>query len=246
MTTPTTPVTPVDPTIGQTTTLASVSELVEQADRLGLTWSLRPGLVVRTDDIATPFNPNVRMDGDDLNTLIATSSLVGAVAVGMRVMVMQVPPVGNYIIGIMTVDDLRPRVFSATSSSATITLAEILMATLGGVRFLGGAAYRVRLGTAFIGGTTAFTQFNVRKTNLAGALWTSSPVFQGIGLATANCQWVGYLRNTSPSTITTDVALTAAAFVLTTTWFGSTTIPRYFSIEYCGAAADYPHAATVT
>ena len=246
MTTPVTPVIPVDPTLNQTTSLASVSELLAQAQRLGLTWELRPGTVKQADDVTSAFNPLVSMDGDDIDTLISTSSLAGPLAVGMRVMVMFVPPAGNYVIGIVNPDDLKPRTFSATTSSVTITLAEILMATIPSVKFLGGAAYQLRVGTATLAGTTAFTQFNVRKTDLAGTLWTSSPVFQGIGVAPADCQWTGYLRNSGPGTITTDVALTAAAFTLTTTWYGSATIPRYFSIEYCGAAVDYPQAVQVT
>jgi hypothetical protein len=75
--------------------LDTVQALIANARRLGLTWTLTPGTVApgAGDGSLVP----VVVDGDDV--AINTVSLVGAQGVGMRVMVLTVPPAGNYIIG---------------------------------------------------------------------------------------------------------------------------------------------------
>jgi hypothetical protein len=70
---------------------AAARQVIDDARRLGLTWTLQNASVVT----ATPLG--VQMDGD--NVTIAAISMVGAVGVGLRVYVIQVPPGGNYIVG---------------------------------------------------------------------------------------------------------------------------------------------------
>jgi len=71
-----------------------IQEITARAPALGLTWRLRPGEVIAVvgDGTAT-----VRYDGDetDMRTII----LINRVRIGQRVMVIFVPPAGNYIIG---------------------------------------------------------------------------------------------------------------------------------------------------
>lgn len=81
-----------------TATLAattSVEELVEQAKRLGLTWDLRPAIVNTTDSTSNLVFGTY--DGDTES--IPMINLKGSIVEGERVMVMFVPPQGNYIIG---------------------------------------------------------------------------------------------------------------------------------------------------
>lgn len=81
-----------------TATLAattSVEELVEQAKRLGLMWDLRPATINSVD--ATSNLVFGTYDGDTES--IPMINLKGSIVEGETVMVMFVPPQGNYVIG---------------------------------------------------------------------------------------------------------------------------------------------------
>lgn len=74
---------------------ALVQALIERAQALGLIWRLIPGTVV----VASPMNNlTVRLDGEE-DVAIPVLSLTGTVRAGQRVMTLQVPPSGAYIIG---------------------------------------------------------------------------------------------------------------------------------------------------
>lgn len=75
---------------------ATTVALIEQARRLGLTWTLTPATV--STDSSDVMNVQVLIDGSPLNATRAIS-LIGQLVTGMRVMVASVPPQGNYIIG---------------------------------------------------------------------------------------------------------------------------------------------------
>lgn len=79
---------------GEGLTTVTVQEIVSQAVRLGLVWSLRPATVV--GDLPTGQRLVV-MDGD--TQPISAYNLIGTAAVGSRVMTVIVPPSGVYIIG---------------------------------------------------------------------------------------------------------------------------------------------------
>jgi hypothetical protein len=68
---------------------ANTGALLAEADRLGLTWSIRPGTVISEQ--------TVTMDGDTLP--INVVSLMGTLSINRRVMVMFVPNGGNYVVG---------------------------------------------------------------------------------------------------------------------------------------------------
>ena len=79
----------------------TVSALQETADRLGLTWGMRPATVTAYDwdtNIATAV-----YDGDDV--AIGMTSLAGPVLAGFRVMAMTVPPSANFIISMLGIPD---------------------------------------------------------------------------------------------------------------------------------------------
>jgi len=73
-----------------------VQAVTEIADRLGLTWQLRPGTVASS--IAASSTVPVLLDGDEA-AVSATSLLGSLLQVGTRVMVEAVPPAGNFIVG---------------------------------------------------------------------------------------------------------------------------------------------------
>lgn len=238
--------TPVDPTTVQTVSLASVDELLAQARRLGLVWSLRPGTVTNITNGASAYNPRVVMDGDDANADIQVTSLVGGVAVDMRVMVMFVPPIGNYVIGIIsTAHTQRYEIGALSGHGTTITTTETVMETFTNFNVLAGAAYRYEIDGTLIAGTSTGTQFQIRKTNTSGQSLGSSDIWPGIGLSFAPFRHVGYFRNTGLSTITTTIVLTATTTTSTATWYADTELPRYVAIQYAGPAIEYPSAVVI-
>lgn len=68
--------------------------LASDADRLGLTWKLRPATVMDGGD---PTGILLQIDGD--TTPMNGYSLIGPLQVGARVMCALVPPSGTYIVG---------------------------------------------------------------------------------------------------------------------------------------------------
>ena len=70
---------------------AGTQQLIEDATRLGISWTLRPGTVTIADPLKVTF------DGDD--TPVAAVSLIGMFPEGARVMGLLVPPGGNFVIG---------------------------------------------------------------------------------------------------------------------------------------------------
>lgn len=239
MTTPT----PVDPALPQTVSLASVDELLVQARRLGLTWGMRPGVVTDTTNAGGPYNPLVQLDGDDENTTIIAPSLVGGLAIGMRVMVQFVPPGGNYVVGIISSTSIQRYEKGAfTSHGTTITTTETTLETFSRFNLLGAAAYRVEIDGWLLAGAGLFTYFRLRETNTAGQVLTASDAFVGQGLVQASMRHVGYFV-TPPVTQITDLVMTGQTVSSTSTWSADNTgRPRYVSIQYAGPAVEYPFA----
>jgi hypothetical protein len=73
-----------------------VGQLQERARALGLTWQLVKATVTDGTD---PSNVLATVDGDSVP--IGMASMIGTVPSGARVWVMQVPPGGNYITGLL-------------------------------------------------------------------------------------------------------------------------------------------------
>lgn len=86
---------------------AGAQAIVENANRLGLTWQMRIGTIIDRG-----VSDKVQLDGDD--TAIGAVPLSGNPAVGQRVYVISVPPGGAFIVG---------QVAMWESGSATVTFA---------------------------------------------------------------------------------------------------------------------------
>lgn len=76
------------------TAVAAAQAVTDNAQRLGLTWSLRPATVIAGVD---PNDITARYDGD--TAPLKMISLIGSLPVGARVYGAIVPPSGNYIVG---------------------------------------------------------------------------------------------------------------------------------------------------
>lgn len=102
---------------------AAIDALLKQARRLGLVWGLRPATV---SDAGTGTRVQVVVDGDTRPLPVPVDNLSGGgLAPGARVMVMQVPPSGNYVIGAPTrarsVADTVVDTFTTTSLVYVVT-----------------------------------------------------------------------------------------------------------------------------
>lgn len=117
---------------------ALVRELAAQSRRLGLTWGLRPATVTGT--VGSPTTATY--DGDDVE--IRVTSLVGSLYVGQRVMVMFVPPAGNFVIGSLSVQQRGTIIARADRSSSTsTTTTELAAVSLSKIPVIAGVGYQV-------------------------------------------------------------------------------------------------------
>ena len=91
--------------------------VVDRAKSLGLTWTLRPATVSTVDTVI--------YDGDIIP--VGVISLIGPGVVNDRVMCLQVPPGGNYIIGRLPGTSLFP---TSTVRGKTVSLGDVTL-TLG-------------------------------------------------------------------------------------------------------------------
>lgn len=231
-----------DQTLQGTPDLARITELIRVADRLGLIWGLRPGTVASVDYPYTPREANVRMDGDDGG--ISVVSLVNDLAAGDRVMVVRVPPHGEYAIGLLNQVSPSPVTQASTSDTGTVTV-ETVTFTFTSLTLKQGTAYRVEGGNRINAAAAVSAIYRLRKTNLAGAIVAQSPSFAGIGLGFAsNAHWTSFITPTAD--LTSDFVYTLQATGLGAVSLGNAVSPRFVSITPSGRAADFPQAVPVS
>lgn len=91
--------------------------MVENANRLGLTWVMRRATVVNR----TPGTIFITAQYDGDATPIGMVNLIGGVSNGARVYVLQVPPSGNYVIGSDDYTDAMPPATTSYNPNGTIS-----------------------------------------------------------------------------------------------------------------------------
>lgn len=221
--------------------ITQITELLRQADRLGLTWGRRPGTVQSTTGLFTTTQASVIMDGDDVG--ITVVSLIGALVVGDRVMVDRVPPAGLYVMAKLN-PPASPFTEASTSTSGTIT-AETVMFTLSAVELREGYAYRVEGGNRVNAGAAVSVRFQLRKTDISGTVVAQSPNFAGAGLGlSTNAHWTSFIAPAAD--MTSDFVYTLAATGVGATSIGTATAPRFISITLAGVAESFPQAVLVS
>ncbi|HET6482261.1 MAG TPA: hypothetical protein VFG35_19820 [Actinoplanes sp.] len=109
--------------------VARIKALQDNAQRLGLTWQLRPATVVSGPNPATANRVTIVMDGDVGSTPapIEAVSMIGPLAFGMRVYVIISPPAGNHVVGL--VDGQPPVLGKAVGISYALSLGSTTSAT---------------------------------------------------------------------------------------------------------------------
>lgn len=96
--------------------------MVDGAKRLGLTWTLRPATVTANAD-----GPSVVYDGDTI--LVGAVPLNGSAIPGDRVMMLQIPPGGNYIIGRLPGSPLTP-LMTASFRGSIASAGDVVITTV--------------------------------------------------------------------------------------------------------------------
>lgn len=168
--------------LGQIKAIATA--VLEQMDRLGLKWRLRPATVARVDESGAV---RAMVDGD--LEPIRVVSMVGAVAAGERVMVLTSPPSGNHIVGWAggrLAGPPTPAVLFGVSGTVAVTFA-VATAYTEGVQFLKPfpVAPRVFVNIASVTPTAGWTVratsvsttgFSLHVSGTPAAAWTRVPV----------------------------------------------------------------------
>ena len=120
MTTPT-PITPPSlQDLEATRIAAGVQTLLDNAKRLGLTWQLILGTIV---DGSNTSRMTLTIDGDT-QTQLAAVSMIGELAIGQRVYLIQVPPSGLFVAGVVG-SNLNDVPFYAARQTLTSTTASV-------------------------------------------------------------------------------------------------------------------------
>lgn len=221
--------------------ITQITELLRQADRLGLTWGRRPGTVQSTTGLFTTTQASVIMDGDDVG--ITVVSLIGPLVVGDRVMVDRVPPAGLYAMALLD-DNGGPFTVSDTSNSGVI-IGETVSLTITDAVLRVGVAYELVAGAVVEAASLTPVRYQLRKgSTVAGTLWATGPTYPGMGVIGAFAEWIGYVTPTTD--LTTDVSLTITSALAGATHIGNASTPRFLMLRRVGAAVSYPQAVLVS
>lgn len=97
--------------------------VVDRAKALGLTWTLRPATV----NVAYGAAPTVIYDGD--TEQVGVTSLVGDLQPAGRVMMLQVPPAGNFVLGRLSTTGSTTVKQLATFRGEVASLADVILTT---------------------------------------------------------------------------------------------------------------------
>lgn len=188
-----------------------VQSIKDNAQRLGLVWTLSYALVNNGDD---PTNVQATFDGPQATDMPQTPiiSLIGRVGEAVRVAVISVPPAGQYIIG--TIGTGTPGLIveaSATASTGSIG-AETAVLTTVSKPFYAGRCYEARV----LGNWAASVLNNqgLIRVRISGggtiAVDQRTPLLPAVG-SFASATLSGQFQVTTSRAIVFDETLTASA-----------------------------------
>lgn len=173
---------------------AGTKQLVEDATRLGISWTLRPGTVGGTDPLKVTF------DGDD--TPISAVSIIGVLAEGTRVMGLIIPPGGNFIVGFNDDNTFTSKLQSPVNYSAVGAVGSTVSATYVNLPNLPFVTVEKRFGADFTN-----IQF-IMTTSIFGS-GTNTGVGFGVNLTGGTGTDVDLITRLMTATLThTDFAMT--------------------------------------
>lgn len=217
----------VMPTGTSSTVLAAVQELISQSRALGLTWTLRMATVT------TPIPLAVVYDGD--TTVVSVVSMIGPLDVNQRVYVLLIPPSGSFVVGTTEASISRGELGANATDNGTV-----VTTPAGGAetavpsaqwdsepmyQFLNNRIFRATI-TGFViestgaGGAVSFIRLRKGQQTTAGTVLGLKEVFHPINFGgfTQSFSYDVFFKNTSGSTVSTQLSLTVNGVVGAGTW----------------------------
>lgn len=214
----------------------SAKALVDNAKRLGLQWSLRPGVVSSLGTVT-----KVKLDGPDTDTQHQVIDLTsGTLTLGTRVQVLILPE-AMYIVGFPGgygnpfPDPTLPMGNAAASAAIS---AETVLETASNVTVKAGRAVAWEFGLFLTPSVTNFTAFNLRKGNTTAGTLVAFTRFALTGGNTVRVLEKIYFINGTASDYTGDFAWTMATTTGTTTAAASGT-RRWWWLRDAGPATNF-------
>lgn len=223
-----------------------VETLVQEAGRLGLTWTLRPATVILIDPSPTSGLATITYDGD--STGVTAVSLIGVVTPGDRVMGLIIPPAGNFILSLPTsisrpyapgrgVVGSHTEVVNQTGITTVVTI----MTTDQTINFRTGRAYAWCMAHShFSSGAGVLAQYTADLTNGGLGMHMGNHRTEG---ASSTGVWHSKIA-VCTADISDTAILTAAAVSGNISILGSASAPREFWVEDVGPAELYQNFIT--
>lgn len=163
---------------------ATGKAIVDNARRLGLQWTMMPATV----DTGTDANQQLTIIYDGDTVAIQAMSLIGAVPADFRVMVIAVPPSGNFVVGAL--DPLHDVIGYASlgASTSTTTNAELAVMQITGIPLKAGVLYHIFTSDLFMDSTVVNDAMKVqmRFTTDGSTPTLSSTIFTSIEIGLAS------------------------------------------------------------
>lgn len=219
---------------------ATIQTLQENAKRLGLSWDLTMATI---QDGSSASNISAVFDADAStgNATQGLISIVGTLTPGARVYVLQIPPAGNYVIGMAPPIPERVLAHATSISLATLTT-EIVLLTLPPVVFPAGGAFEIRAKAAESTTVAGFFLLLFRRgTTTAGAAIGEFEM-PAVAGGVANClDGVQRYVNNTGTDITEQISLTGINTAGTGTVIHASPFgPFWISVKYLGPASEFP------
>jgi hypothetical protein len=226
--------------------VARIKALQDNAERLGLTWGIRPAEITSTD----PVQALVDADTEPIGVI----PMIGSLYVGQRVYIMRVPPSANYVVGLVVGDDTPPPIgttvgWTAASGDSAAIGGETSILGTGLVNFLNGCAYEIDY-EADVGGSVGgnFANFQIRRTSVAGTVVRANsghPMSSVAGFG-STCKGSAIVKNTSGASIAFVAVLTLSSPLAGTVAIaGASNRLAFLRVRYIGEAADFLNATAL-
>lgn len=123
--------------------------------------------------------------------------------------------------------------------------AEAIAMTAPAMTFESGRAYKVHFGSQVSSSVANRVLFQVRRGSITGDIKHQARfAIPGAGSLSVWCEFTTHIKRTGSDT-STSLRLTMAASAGTADLAATATSVRYFEVEDCGAAADYPNAVEI-
>lgn len=222
-------------------TAETMKALRDNAKRYGLTWDRTMATVI---DGSNPASVTVAFDSDEGAATVGVISMVGVLVPGDRVYVDQVPPAGNYVVGVANPVP-RPVGFVATATGTGFLSTETIILSIPSVSFPPGHAYKIEyeadMDSVSANSFVSFTTYRDSGVKLRTSGGTPTPL---VGFA-VTCKGAAIVRNLRGVTYSTVIAVSVTPFVSNCRLNAAANRLAWCRVTEIGPASKYPLATTI-